>query len=194
MTETNMTIYDELVARGLIAQVTNEDEIKETILALHKDKAEVGIAASSAVEGGKVRVNINIKSAVDSKYRVAVWVLEDNIHSPQSGANASWQNMHSNCLRYMYGNEKTEPSVRYLTGFTAPDDVAVIVEEDKTTLIVNELEYGRAIAQSRDCIVQCPTTILGKRGLLVDCIGEYALKNGCKEIFCTASFTSRYIM
>ena len=24
-----MTIYDELVARGLIAQVTNEDEIKE---------------------------------------------------------------------------------------------------------------------------------------------------------------------
>jgi Xaa-Pro aminopeptidase len=88
----------------------------------------------------------------------------------------------------IYGNEKTEPSVRYLTGFTAPDDVAVIVEEDKTTLIVNELEYGRAIAQSRDCIVQCPTTILGKRGLLVDCIGEYALKNGCKEIFCTASF------
>ena len=27
MTETNMTIYDELVARGLIAQVTNEEEI-----------------------------------------------------------------------------------------------------------------------------------------------------------------------
>ena len=31
MTETNMTIYDELVARGLIAQVTNEEEIKELI-------------------------------------------------------------------------------------------------------------------------------------------------------------------
>ena len=31
MTETNMTIYDELVARGLIAQVTNEDEIKDLI-------------------------------------------------------------------------------------------------------------------------------------------------------------------
>ena len=26
-----MTIYDELVARGLIAQVTNEEEIKEII-------------------------------------------------------------------------------------------------------------------------------------------------------------------
>ena len=26
-----MTVYDELVARGLIAQVTNEDEIREMI-------------------------------------------------------------------------------------------------------------------------------------------------------------------
>ena len=31
MTETNMTIYDELVARGLIAQITDEEEIKELI-------------------------------------------------------------------------------------------------------------------------------------------------------------------
>ena len=29
MAETNMTIYDELVARGLIAQITDEEEIKE---------------------------------------------------------------------------------------------------------------------------------------------------------------------
>ena len=31
MANTNMTIYDELVARGLIAQVTDEEEIKELI-------------------------------------------------------------------------------------------------------------------------------------------------------------------
>ena len=31
MAETNMTIYDELVARGLIAQITDEEEIKELI-------------------------------------------------------------------------------------------------------------------------------------------------------------------
>ncbi|MBO5709137.1 MAG: Omp28-related outer membrane protein [Bacteroidales bacterium] len=85
-----------------------EENIKETLLSLSKESAEAGIAASSVVDGDKVRVNINIKSAVDSKYRVAVWVLEDNIHSPQSGATASWHNMHSNCLRYMYGDEKTE--------------------------------------------------------------------------------------
>ena len=31
MTETNMTIYDELVARGLIAQVTDEEQIREMV-------------------------------------------------------------------------------------------------------------------------------------------------------------------
>lgn len=85
-----------------------EEDIKESLLAHSKETADAGIAASSAVVDNSVRVNVSIKSAVDSKYRVAVWLLEDNIHSPQSGATASWQNMHSNCLRYMYGNEKTE--------------------------------------------------------------------------------------
>ncbi len=85
-----------------------EEEIKESLLAHSKETADAGIAASSAVVDNSVRVNVSIKSAVDSKYRVAVWLLEDNIHSPQSGATASWQNMHSNCLRYMYGNEKAE--------------------------------------------------------------------------------------
>ena len=31
MTEPNMTIYDELVARGLIAQVTDEEQIREMV-------------------------------------------------------------------------------------------------------------------------------------------------------------------
>lgn len=88
----------------------------------------------------------------------------------------------------LYGNEKTEPSIRYLTGFTAPDDVAVIVDDNRTTLIVNELEYGRAISQSHDCEVHCPTSMLGKRGYIVDCIGEYATKNNYKEVFCASSF------
>ena len=30
--EYSMTVYDELVARGLIAQVTDEEEIKELII------------------------------------------------------------------------------------------------------------------------------------------------------------------
>lgn len=85
-----------------------EEDIRENIMSLSKDKADAGIAASAAVVGENLLVNVSIKSAVESKYRIAVWVLEDNIHSPQSGATASWHNMHSNCLRLMYGSEKNE--------------------------------------------------------------------------------------
>ena len=63
-----------------------EEDIRENIMSLSKDKADAGIAASAAVVGENLLVNVSIKSAVESKYRIAVWVLEDNIHSPQSGA------------------------------------------------------------------------------------------------------------
>ena len=38
-----MTLYDELVARGLIAQVTNEEEIKNMILFLHTSCRKVAM-------------------------------------------------------------------------------------------------------------------------------------------------------
>lgn len=85
-----------------------EEEVKEAIMTLSKEQADAGISAASAVVGDNILVNVSLKSAVDSKYRIAVWVLEDNIHSPQSGATSSWHNMHSNCLRLMYGSEKNE--------------------------------------------------------------------------------------
>ena len=85
-----------------------EEEIKDAINSCSKESADAGISASSAVVGNQILVNVSLKAAVDSKYRLAVWVLEDNIHSPQSGATASWHNMHSNCLRLMYGSEKNE--------------------------------------------------------------------------------------
>ena len=44
-----MTIYDELVARGLIAQVTDEEEIKELI------------------NNGKVKINLNTEIKYNSK-------------------------------------------------------------------------------------------------------------------------------
>ena len=89
-------------------QVCFEDEIKEAINSCCKESADAGISASSAVVGNQILVNVSLKAAVDSKYRLAVWVLEDNIHSPQAGASASWHNMHSNCLRMMYGSQKNE--------------------------------------------------------------------------------------
>ena len=82
--------------------------IKAGIDELSKDVADAGIQASAALIGNTVYANIELKAAVSSKYRVAAWLLEDNIHSIQSGATASWQNMHDNCLRAMAGSTKNE--------------------------------------------------------------------------------------
>lgn len=84
------------------------DDIKEHVDILHKDAAEVGICAAASMSDNSVYVNVGIKSAVTSKYRVAVWLLEDNIRSTQSGATASWQHLHDNCLRDMAGSTKNE--------------------------------------------------------------------------------------
>lgn len=105
----NLTKYYPMVTYNLTTDDgCFEDEIKEAINSCSKESADAGISASSAVVGNQILVNVSLKAAVDSKYRLAVWVLEDNIHSPQSGATASWHNMHSNCLRLMYGSEKNE--------------------------------------------------------------------------------------
>ncbi len=84
------------------------NEIKAGIDKFSKDKADVGICAATLLSGNSIYVNVGIKAAVSSKYRVAVWLLEDNIRSTQSGATASWQNMHDNCLRAMAGSTKNE--------------------------------------------------------------------------------------
>lgn len=82
--------------------VTIETRLDE----LHKESADAGIAAAASLVDGSILVRVGVKSAQTKNYRVAVWVLEDNISGRQSGASASWQNVHSNCLREMYGDEK----------------------------------------------------------------------------------------
>lgn len=117
-----------------------EDEVKESIMSLSKEVAQVGICASSTVEDDKIIANVAIKSAVDSKYRIAVWVLEDNIHSPQSGATASWHNMHSNCLRLMYGQDKIEGIYGRSVGLVeagATKDMVVAIDWDPEWIIQN---------------------------------------------------------
>lgn len=84
------------------------NDIKSAVDTYHKDVADVGIAASAVQVGSSIYAQVGIKSAVSSKYRIAVWLLEDSIRSIQSGATAQWHNMHDNCLRAMYGATKNE--------------------------------------------------------------------------------------
>ena len=82
---------------------TDLSEIKAQIDALKKEKADVGIAAAAKVSGNDVLVNVEVKAAMENNYRVAVWLLEDDIYSLQSGMSESWHNTHHNALRYAAG-------------------------------------------------------------------------------------------
>lgn len=82
---------------------TELSEIKAQIDALKMDEASVGIAAAAKVSGDDVLVNVEVKAAVENSYRVAVWLLEDDIYSLQSGMSESWHNTHNNALRYAAG-------------------------------------------------------------------------------------------
>lgn len=84
------------------------EDIKAALDSGHKDSADAGICASAILVGNRIHAQIALKAGASSKYRVAVWLLEDSIRSIQSGATASWQNMHNNCLREMFGDAKTE--------------------------------------------------------------------------------------
>ncbi|MBR5834425.1 MAG: Omp28-related outer membrane protein [Bacteroidales bacterium] len=71
---------------------------------LHKEAADVGIAAAAGLSDKTVGVNVQIKAATPGQYRVAVWVLEDGIRGKQEGATEDWMNTHGNAVRSMAGN------------------------------------------------------------------------------------------
>jgi len=77
--------------------------IKEKIDNLCKDNAVVGISAAAGLKDGVLTVNTSIKTAVESSYRISVWLLEDNISSIQEGATEDWQHIHNNAVRAMAG-------------------------------------------------------------------------------------------
>lgn len=82
---------------------TSLPTIKRYIDQLHKEKADVGIAAAAGISGNTVTVNVQIKAAVDNNYRVTAWLLEDDIEAEQDGATADWQHIHNNALRAFSG-------------------------------------------------------------------------------------------
>ena len=77
--------------------------IKSHIDDLHQEAADAGIAASVLQTGSSLGVNVQVKAAKESQYRIAVWVLEDGIRAKQDGAFEDWMNTHSNAVRAMAG-------------------------------------------------------------------------------------------
>ncbi len=84
------------------------DLIKRGIERFHKERAAVGISASVINKGDRVYTNVGVKVAEGNTYRIATYLLEDNIHGTQAAATAQWQHTHHNCLREMAGADDDE--------------------------------------------------------------------------------------
>lgn len=67
--------------------------------------ADAGIAINSTLESNTMSVDINVKSAKAQEYNIAVWVLENNIYSPnQNGATSELHMTYQHALRYIATN------------------------------------------------------------------------------------------
>lgn len=115
---------------------------------LHKDTADVGIAAAAGLAGNALGVNVQIKAAKAGQYRIAVWVLEDGIRGKQAGASEDWMNTHSNAVRAMagatlnmriYGEKMGELQAGDTAekSFTVALDESVKAENCKVLVVVN---------------------------------------------------------
>lgn len=70
---------------------------------VHKEKADVGISASAVALSKKVSVAVEVKSGKSQEYKIACWLLEDNIYGQQNGASEAWHNTHNNAIRKITG-------------------------------------------------------------------------------------------
>ena len=81
--------------------------VKSYIDQHHRAETATGLSAAVSLVDDRLSINVGVKVATSGNYRIAVWILEDNIKSNQSGATASWHHIHHNCLREMLGDNKT---------------------------------------------------------------------------------------
>lgn len=104
---------------------------KQKINSLWQESAVVGIAASTTETSEAVFVNVELKSAKEQDYRVACWLLEDDIYGRQSNygsASGEWINYHNNCIRKITGKRNS--------GDISGDDFGVIKVGEKTQKLI----------------------------------------------------------
>ena len=120
---------------------------------LHKETADVGIAAAAGISGNNLGVNVQVKAAKAGQYRIAAWVLEDGIRGRQEGATDDWMNTHGNAVRAMAGNTLNmriygEKVGELQVGQTAEKSFSVILDEAwkqencKVLVVVNAAGTG----------------------------------------------------
>lgn len=72
----------------------------------YKKQAKAGISVASLIDGNQLVLNIETKAAVSGEYKVAAWLMEDNIKAPQANNGISSEegfNTHHNAIRAIAG-------------------------------------------------------------------------------------------
>lgn len=144
------------------------ETIKKHIDELHKDAADAGIAAAVSGSGNGLGINVQVKSAKENQYRIAVWVLEDDIRCRQEGASEEWMNTHSNAVRAMAGKtlnlriygEKVgtlKPGETAEKAFTIGLEDGWVAENCKVLIVVNA-----AGSDGRYDLVNCAVCPIGE--------------------------------
>ena len=121
---------------------------------LHKETADAGISASVHTDGSTIVANVEIKAAVENNYRIAAWVLEDNIEGRQDGATEEWHHTHHNAIRGFSGSSANigiygEKIGVIGAGKTGGSVLKIDIEEDwniencKVLVLVNGLKDGK---------------------------------------------------
>jgi hypothetical protein len=151
--------YPELTF-NLSGETTGDDTsvatIKRYIDQLHKESADAGIAAAAQVNGNTLSVKVQIKAATENSYRVAAWILEDDIKAQQSsnGALEEWMHTHENALRAFSGSSLNlgiygEKLGTLKAGETAEKDLTIELQKDwkvencKVFILVNSSIDGK---------------------------------------------------
>jgi hypothetical protein len=151
--------YPELTF-NLSGETTGDDTsvstIKKHIDQLHKESADAGIAAAAQVNGNTLSVKVQVKAATENSYRVAAWILEDDIKAQQSsnGALEEWMHTHENALRAFSGSSLNlgiygEKLGTLKAGETAEKDLTIEILKDwkvencKIFILVNSSKDGK---------------------------------------------------
>ena len=140
--------------------------------------ADAGIAISTTANATNLYIDVDVKSAKAQTYYVAVWVLENNIASPnQNGATLDRHKVANHALRYIASD--------YSSSYMLGDSLGVLtvnqVAEKSYTVpinsnwVVNNLEVLVIVSDDTDVVntAVCPINATKDYEYLVDLINSH---------------------
>lgn len=144
-----LTGYPSATCNYLHTHAASPSTLVSQVDLLWREVADAGIAVASNMEGNNITVAAEIKSSVAQYYRIAVWVLEDDIYERQSSGQ-EWMHTHHDVLRdcltdvsksdiagLEWGYVRANESSRKVFEFTVDDNPHWVSENYKLAVVIS---------------------------------------------------------